>query len=100
MPRFFNDWISISLSLMPIERPTPSIGDIRGEINMAPIIMAAELVSRPIEASIAEHINIQVLLPLTEMLSFTALMVPCSSVCGRISKTCLKRAFISFQIIY
>ena len=42
---------------MPKERPIPKIGDIEGEISIAPIITAVELVSKPIEAKAAEQNN-------------------------------------------
>ena len=47
------------MSLIPIESPTPKIGPIRGEISMAPITTAVELVFRPIEATSIEKIKIQ-----------------------------------------
>src|SRR6478736_1389531 len=51
---------------MATDNPTARIGDISGEISIAPIIIAAELVSKPIEASIEEQSSIHKLYPLNE----------------------------------
>jgi len=53
--RFFDDLHSSWLSCMPNDNPIPKIGDISGEINIAPIITAVELVSSPIDARTAEQ---------------------------------------------
>lgn len=43
---------------MATDKPTPKMGDINGDISMAPMIMAVELVSKPIEARIEEQSKI------------------------------------------
>lgn len=48
---------------MATDKPTPKIGDINGDISIAPMMMAVELVSKPIEARIEEHSNIHKLYP-------------------------------------
>jgi hypothetical protein len=51
---------------MANDKPTPKIGDINGDISIAPIMTAVELVSKPIEASTVEHISIHRLYPRSE----------------------------------
>jgi hypothetical protein len=43
---------------MATDKPTPKMGDINGEISIAPMITATEFVSKPIEANIEEQTNI------------------------------------------
>ena len=57
--KFLSDRMSNCLLWMANEKPTPSIGDIKGEISMAPIITAVEFVSRPMDASTVEQTSIQ-----------------------------------------
>ena len=59
--KFRIEWRNMSLSCMPTESPKPRIGDISGEINIAPMITAVELVSNPIDANNAEQISSQTL---------------------------------------
>lgn len=50
-PRFRNNLLSNSKSLMPAARPIPIMGPINGEINIAPMIIAVELTINPTEAT-------------------------------------------------
>ena len=52
MKRFFNDLRKSSPSEIPIDRPSPMIGPMSGEISMAPMMTAVELTLRPTEAMI------------------------------------------------
>ena len=47
------------VSLIPRPRPTPTIGPIRGDISIAPIITAVELMLRPTDAIMMENARIQ-----------------------------------------
>lgn len=51
---------------MATDNPTPRMGDINGDISIAPMIIAVELVSSPTQASIDEHASIQKLYPRNE----------------------------------
>jgi hypothetical protein len=51
---------------MATDIPTPNIGDIKGEISIAPMMTAVEFVSKPSDASKAAHNKIQRLYPLKE----------------------------------
>ncbi len=42
-------------SWIPRDKPKPKIGDISGDISIAPMMTAVELVSKPIEAKTAAH---------------------------------------------
>ncbi len=57
-PKLVNERLSVSRSLIPIESPTPKIGPINGDINMAPITTAAELAFRPMDAIVIENTRI------------------------------------------
>ncbi len=43
---------------MATDKPTPRMGDINGDISIAPMMMAVELVSKPIDARMDEQSNI------------------------------------------
>ena len=58
------DFISVLQSFVPMDKPIPIIGPINGEISIAPIITAVELVFKPILAIMMENIKIQILNPL------------------------------------
>ena len=73
------DTKSVSLSFIPTPSPIPKIGDINGEISMAPMITAGELRSKPSEAIIMEHINNQALAPRIRLLFLIAIIVPSRS---------------------
>ena len=51
-------------SLIPIANPMPTIGPIKGEMSMAPIITAVELTLRPNEAMKIAKISTHRLAPL------------------------------------
>ena len=52
---------------MEIEYPSPSIGPIRGEINMAPITTGVELAFKPTDAINIEQTKIHAVVPRIEM---------------------------------
>lgn len=54
---------SNAISLMPIPRPMPMIGPIKGEISMAPIITAVEFTFKPSEATKMANMRIHKLVP-------------------------------------
>ena len=58
-------------SNVPKANPAPTIGPIKGEINIAPIITAVELTFRPIDAIIIAHAKIQRLAPVKETFPLT-----------------------------
>ena len=65
----------MSISLIAIDKPTPKIGPIKGEINIAPITTGIELVFSPIEATKIEQIRIQAVAPLNWILAFISSIV-------------------------
>ncbi len=69
-PKLTMDLFNVSMSLIPMDKPTPKIGPISGEINMAPITTAGELVFKPMEAIKMEKIKIQAVWLFTGMPSF------------------------------
>ena len=71
--KFWRDNLKLRMSFVPTDRPTPKIGPINGEINMAPITTAEEFIFRPIEQITIEQIMIQTLYPLNVM-SFRMLL--------------------------
>ena len=62
--KLFRERFINSKSFIPTDSPTPIIGPINGEINMAPIITAVELTFSPSEAMKMAKIRIQRLAPL------------------------------------
>ena len=70
-----SDFLSVSISLIAKDIPTPKIGPINGEINMAPITTAVEFAFNPIDATKIEQIKIQAVAPLNGMSFFIASMV-------------------------
>ena len=65
----------MSISFIAIDKPTPKIGPIKGEINIAPITTGIELVFSPIEATKIEQIRIQAVAPLNWILAFISSIV-------------------------
>ena len=55
--RFFADFRKNEKSFMPKDNPKPIIGPMSGEISIAPIIMAMELILSPIEAIKIANMN-------------------------------------------
>ena len=51
MRKLRNDRLSSSSSNVPMESPTPKMGPIIGEINMAPMMTAVEFTFNPTEAT-------------------------------------------------
>ena len=74
--RWYPETFKVFRSLIPIPNPIPKIGDIKGEISMAPIITAGEFKSSPSEAINIEHIKSQALAPFISLLLFILIMVP------------------------
>lgn len=95
-PKFRNDLANVMRSFIPAERPIPKIGDISGDINIAPMITAGELVSRPMLAIKTEQINIQSWEPPNAIPLLIPLMVPSISVssakCKRRRTTLFKKS--------
>ena len=75
VPRLINEVFKVSMSFIAIDRPTPKIGPIKGEINIAPITTGIELVFSPIEATKIEQIRIQAVAPLNWILAFISSIV-------------------------
>ena len=67
--KLIKDLFSVSISLIANDIPTPKIGPISGEINMAPITTAVELTFKPMEATKMAKINIQAVAPF-KLISF------------------------------
>ncbi len=94
MAKFINDFFMVSISLTATERPTPKIGPINGEINMAPITTAVELAFKPMEATKMEQTNIQAVAPLKEMSFLIASIVSSLSVSSLKSRSSFKNFLI------
>ena len=63
-PRFFNERLNSTKSYVAILKPTPVIGPINGEINIAPIITAVEFIFNPTLATNMAKIRIHAFVPL------------------------------------
>ncbi len=74
-PKFLIDFFRKSISLIPSESPIPRIGPINGEISIAPITTAVELVFKPVDATRIEKIKTQAFCP---FMSTPALIVALS----------------------
>ena len=72
MIKLIKDFLRVSMSLVAIDRPTPRIGPIKGEINIAPITTAGEFAFKPTEQTNIEHIKIHAVAPLIETSFFIA----------------------------
>ena len=92
--KLIKDFFKVSISFIAIDIPTPKIGPIRGEINMAPITTAVELAFNPTEATNAEHIKIQAVAPLKGISDLMAEMVASRSVSFLKSNNSIKNRFI------
>jgi len=79
---------------MAIDIPTPKIGPINGDINIAPITTAVESAFRPTEATKIEHIKIQAVAPLKGISVFIAAIVASLSVSSLKSRSSLKKVFM------
>jgi hypothetical protein len=75
IPKFFTDCLSVMTSFKANDIPTPKIGPIKGEINMAPITTAVEFAFKPIDATKTANIKIQAVAPLKVMSAFIASIV-------------------------
>ena len=73
-----NALLSNSKSLIPTPNPMPMIGPMRGEINMAPMMTAAELVFSPKEATKMAKIRIHRLAPRNSTLALMEAIVSSS----------------------
>ena len=63
-PRFLMDFLSRLKSLIPKLSPTPIIGPIKGDINIAPMTTAVEFTLSPMEAITILNMRIQSAKPL------------------------------------
>ena len=68
------------------------MGPINGEINMAPIITAVELLIKPIDATIIEHIKIQMLIALKDISFLMSSTVCCLSTTSYIENNFLMKS--------
>ena len=68
--KLIKDFLRVSISLIAIESPIPSIGPISGDINIAPMTTAVELAFNPTDATKIEQIKIQAVAPLKGMSDF------------------------------
>ena len=75
VPRLIRDVFKVSISFIAIDKPTPKIGPIKGDISIAPITTGIELVFSPIEATKIEQIRIQAVAPLNWILAFISSIV-------------------------
>src|SRR5690606_6259987 len=73
--KFFNDLLSVSISLTASENPIPNIGPINGDINIAPMTTAVEFAFKPTEAMKTEHIKIHDVCPLNAISSMILSLV-------------------------
>ena len=92
--KFINERFKVSISLIAIDKPTPKIGPISGEINMAPITTAVLFAFNPIEATNIEHTKIQAVAPLKGISFFIASIVASRSVSSLKSKSSCKKVLI------
>ena len=79
---------NVFLSLIPMDKPIPKIGDIKGEINMAPMMTAGELTFKPMEAMQMAQMSNHTLAPLVSMFFWMPCSVPLRSNPSRKSKMC------------
>ena len=93
VPKLIIEPFSVSTSLIPIENPIPKIGPINGDISMAPITTAVELIFKPIDAIRIENTNIQAVCPLMEIPSLMVLAVASLSVSVLMLKSFGKYSF-------
>ena len=93
-PRFFTDLVSNLKSLIPRLNPSPMMGPIRGEINMAPITTAVESTFKPIDAMKMEKMRIQRLNP-PNSISF---LMPSTVACGFARSLIENLSFKKFKI--
>ena len=75
IPKFLREVISALKSLEESAYPIPLIGPINGEISIAPMMTAVELLISPIEATMIEQIKIQILMALKEISFLISTMV-------------------------
>ena len=80
VPKLISDFFSVSISFVAMERPTPKMGPIKGDISMAPITTAVELAFSPTEHTKIEQIKIHAVAPLIEISAFIAEIVASRSV--------------------
>lgn len=69
MNRFLPALFNSGRSLMPTARPIPRIGPISGDMSMAPMMTAVELMFSPSEAMNIAKMRIHRLAPLKEMVA-------------------------------
>ena len=69
--RFFSDFLSRTKSNIPKANPAPTIGPIKGEINIAPMTTAVEFTFNPTDATRIAQAKIQRFGPLKDKLLFT-----------------------------
>ena len=75
---------SMSISIVPMAKPMPIMGPMRGEMSMAPMMTAVELTFRPSEAMRMAKMSTQRLPPRKVMPALTRSMMACSfSLWGR-----------------
>ena len=75
IPKFLREVMSALKSLEESAYPIPLIGPINGEISIAPMMTAVELLISPIEATMIEQIKIQILMALKEISFLISTMV-------------------------
>ena len=75
IPKFFKEVISALKSLEESAYPIPRIGPMSGEISIAPMMTAVELLINPMEATIMEQIKIQILMALKDISFLISTMV-------------------------
>ena len=80
VPKLITDFLSVSISFVAMENPSPKIGPINGEISMAPITTAVESALRPTEHTKIEQTKIHAVAPLIEISAFIAEIVDSRSV--------------------
>jgi len=77
--KFPNDFFKSSKSYIPKAKPDATIGPIKGEISIAPIITAVEFTFNPTDATKIAQAKIQRLAPEKEIFPFTLSNVFCLS---------------------
>ena len=73
--KLIKEFLSVSISFVAIEKPSPRIGPKSGEINIAPITTGVEFAFKPTDAIKIEQINTQAVVPLMEISALIAFTV-------------------------
>ena len=92
--RFLNDSFIRLMLFVPIDRPTPSIGPMTGEMSMAPIMTAVEFTFSPTDAMMMAKVRIHTFAPRNQIPLRIRFSAPAVSRSPPSWETLLKNSFI------